>query len=434
MAKNGLTMSKLNQFIREDEQWALCIGAGTSLPLLPSWNKLIDKLIEKLKLPEIKTNEFVKDGFSLDAIIQAIKERADITDEEFLYTLSEIVYSPIKEQLNEEEIIAFNTVHDFSLGYASKNTKDREARWSLFCKFRDQVFGKTTAHGMAKIMAQGIDEGIKPSAILTFNGEACFLALLNSFLFENHNNTIPEVFDRVVNILSDRKSKNIPYYHCHGIIPNDIKTYKEGCIANEKLVFSEDSYLQLANSNFSWQSSSFISTCIHNRVIFVGVSLTDSNMRRWLSWIHNAKMSEMELNGLGVEDDENKDNGAVKNSTEEEKKDNKKKKIKKSTEHFWIKVKPKKDDLEKLYDNPKSIHNWDEVLESIQNWYENLVSILGVRIIWIDEWAEVPKAMGIILGIDPENTNTNKVKKTNRKDVKSTHVKHKTKKAPKRKP
>ena len=429
MAKQGLTLNKLNGCIRKDEQWALCIGAGTSLPLLPSWNKLIDKLIEKLKLPEIKTNGFIKDGFSLDAIIQAIKERADITDKGFLDTLSEIVYSPIKEQLSEKEIVAFNTVHDFSLGYASKNTKDREARWGLFCKFRDQVFGETTAYGMAKIMAQGFDKGIKPSAILTFNGEACFLALLNSFLFENHNNTIPEDFDRVVNILSDRKSKNIPYYHCHGIIPNKISIYKEGFNANEKLVFSEDSYLQLANSNFSWQSSSFISTCIHNRVIFVGVSLTDSNMRRWLSWIHNAKMSEMELNALGVEDDENKDNGAVKKSIEE---DNNKKKNKESTEHFWIKVKPQKDDWKKWYENPKSIQNWDEALVSIQKWYENLVSILGVRIIWIDEWSEVPKAMGIILGIiDPEKTNSNKAKKTNRKSIKSTHVKQKNKRTQK---
>ena len=393
MAKKGLTITELNEIIRKDEQWALCIGAGTSLPLLPSWNGLINNLIEKLKLPEIKTDGFVKEGFSLDAIIQAIKEKSNISDKKFLSILSEIVYTPIKNQLNDEEIIAFNTVHDYSIGYASQNTSDREDRWKLFCKYRDRVFKRTTAYGMAKVLAQGFKKGIKPNAILTFNGEACFLALLNSFLFEQNDNTIPEDFERVVNIISDRKSKHIPYYHCHGIIPNEIETYKNGFKADEKLVFSEDSYLQLANSNFSWQSSSFISTCIHNKVIFVGVSLTDSNMRRWLSWIHNAKLNEMKSNELWNKENENKNR-------------------KDSTEHYWIKVKPKKNDWEKFYESPIK-HSWDEILVSIQKWYENLVSILGVRIIWIDDWGEVPKAIGSIVGIIPYKNTTRKTKKRN---------------------
>ncbi len=386
MAKEGLTIPELFRFIRKGEQWALCIGAGTSKPLLPDWYGLIGDLIKKLELPNITIEDFVKDGFSLDAIIQAIKEMSNIDDKDFLELLSDIIYSPIKNQLNKEEQVAFNTAHDWTIGHASTNTKNRSERWELFCQFRERVFGKTTAFNLAKIIAEGFEKGITPSTILTFNGEACFLALLNSFLFENKNKALPDYFDRVINSISDNKNERIPCYHCHGIIPNKDVRYKNGYKADEKLVFSEDSYLQLANNNFSWQSSSFINTCLHNKVIFVGVSLTDSNMRRWLSWIHYTKLREKEMNEMPDKD---------------------------STEHYWIKVKPS---------------NFD-----YQIWYENLVSLLGVRIIWIDNWTEVATAIGIILGItSPQKHKGNsKTKKYNTKKNISLHTKRSTKKTSK---
>lgn len=152
----------------------MCIGAGTSKPLLPDWYGLIGDLIKKLKLPNITIEDFVKDGFSLDAIIQAIKEMSNIDDKDFLELLSDIIYSPIKNQLNKEEQVAFNTAHDWTIGHASTNTKNRSERWELFCQFRERVFGKTTAFYLAKIIAEGFEKGITPSTILTFNGEACF--------------------------------------------------------------------------------------------------------------------------------------------------------------------------------------------------------------------------------------------------------------------
>ena len=355
MAKKGLSISTLNRVLKEGEQWALCIGAGTSKFLIPDWKELINKLIEDLSLPnKEKVDDIFALGYSFDAIIQAIKDMTGMDDKVFIEYLSDIIYSPIKNQLDDKEWIAFKTVHDWTIGYASKDTTDHQERWDLFSECKERVFKNTTAYSLAKMLANGFSKGIKPSSILTFNGEACFLALLNSFLFDNNSHCIPKQFDRIINSISDRGSTKIPYYHCHGTISIKDVIYKKGYKANEKLVFSEDSYLQLANNNFSWQSSSFINTCLHNKVVFIGVSLTDSNMRRWLSWIHHTKMKEMELNKMSFD-------------------------IGKSTEHYWINVRPNE--------------------KKLQKWYESLVSLLGVRIIWISKWSEAADALGIMLGI-----------------------------------
>ena len=89
---------------------------------------------------------------------------------------------------------------------------------------------------------------------------------------------------------------------------NDAKPRK-GRNANEKLVFLEESYLQLANSPMSWQAINFIENCMQSKMVFVGVSLSDPNMRRWLGWIHNNKVQELKSNGIAYSE---------------------------STEHFWI--------------------------------------------------------------------------------------------------
>ena len=117
-------------------------------------------------------------------------------------------------------------------------------------------------------------------------------------------------------------------------------------------MLTEDNYLELANNSFSWQATSFIDNCMNRRVVFCGVSLTDANMRRWLSWIHANKMAEFKENGLDCKD---------------------------ATEHFWICKKP------------------NTIQEKI--WLEESVAHLGVRLVWIDEWNQTGKVLKRMLGL-----------------------------------
>jgi hypothetical protein len=124
--------------------------------------------------------------------------------------------------------------------------------------------------------------------------------------------------------------------------------------ASDKLVFSESSYLNLANTNFSWQSTEFISYCLNHTIIFIGVSLTDPNMRRWLSWIQKLKETEVLENNILP-----------------------KEVLKQSYSHYWINKKP--DNIEEI------------------EWIEACVKHLGIKIIWLDKWEDLHQTLKLMI-------------------------------------
>lgn len=351
MAKIGLDISTIQPVLKDVKMgsgWSLCIGAGTSVPVLPDWFSLVEKLIAKNCIAEdiIDIDVYKKMGFSADAMIQAVKNRLDIDDNEFINMLSEEVYSPIRENVDLSEWKAFIKVQE-AVALAGISEGD----WKAFKGVIDKVLHNTSANLLAEAVIKSLENGVSPKAILTFNGEAIFFALLNYYYWMNRTDD-KNKFDRVVNGITNRHINRIPYIHCHGVLPiNGIET-RTGHNASDKLVFSEDSYLQLANSPLSWQSLNFIENCTQSKMVFVGVSLSDPNMRRWLGWIHSNKMNEFRINGLDC---------------------------KNATEHFWINKKPKTD-VEKI-------------------WIEESVAHLGVRLVWINEWSQVGEALQKMLGL-----------------------------------
>lgn len=351
MAKPGLDIKTILPVLRDANSkngWSICIGAGTSKPLLPDWYSLVEKLINNNcdKEEIIDIEKYKKLGFTPDAMIQAVKNHFKFSDETFLKLLSEEVFLPIKSKLNNEEWETFIKVHE-----GNNMSLITKKEWKIFEQVITKCFYSTTSNFIAKVIIDSIENDIAPKSVLTFNGEAILLSLLNYYFYIKTNSQKLK-FDRVVNSISMRDKNRIPYIHCHGVIPINDVPIKTGKKASDKLVFSEESYLQLANNAFSWQSNSFIDNCINSKMVFIGVSLTDSNMRRWLSWIHANKIKELALNEIEYTD---------------------------ATEHFWICVKPESKQ-EKL-------------------WIEESVAHLGVRLVWIDNWNQTGKVLTKMLGI-----------------------------------
>ena len=351
MAKQGLHVDTIYPVLKDAHTrtgWSLCIGAGTSSPIIPDWFQLVDSLIAKHCRAEDKINidEYKKLGFSADAMIQAVKNNLKSTDNEFIQMLSDVIYEKIKNQLTTRQWKSFCVVHN------SQNfSAIIKSAWNDFIYIRENVLNKTSAYQLAKVIISAIENDIAPKTILTFNGEAILLAMMNSFYVDRGlGNKI--VFDRVLNSIINTKQSRIPYIHCHGVVSINGTAPKSGYIANDKLVFSEDSYLHIANTTFSWQSANFINSCLNSKIVFIGVSLTDSNMRKWLSWIHSNKINELKENHLSQEN---------------------------VTEHFWIKKSPPTKQ-EKL-------------------WIEESVSHLGIRLIWVDEWTQVGTVLNKMLGL-----------------------------------
>ena len=112
-------------------------------------------------------------------------------------------------------------------------------------------------------------------SIITFN----FDSLIEEQLTQNR---IPNksIFSESIG----HESYELPVYHVHGFLP------RSGSIPSDsELVFSEDSYHSQFIDSFSWSNLIQLNKLTQNTCLFVGISLTDPNMRRLLdvAWRKN---------------------------------------------------------------------------------------------------------------------------------------------------
>lgn len=352
MAKKGLELKDLSSLVKErckTSGWALCVGAGVSVPAFPSWNTLTEHLaardvgsVNAAKLISVLAGEF-----SYDALIQAAKDRLGYDDGKFAKILTVELYSNIRSTLNRTEWKVFTKVLS-SIRVSDIEARDRKSFLDIVRKYFKNMSGLL----IAEIISDIVETNLAPSAILSFNAEPLLLTLIKAFTAERIAPSKREVIDVVTHGISNRRANRIPYYFCHGLLPVPAaRTSNQTAQSIDKLVFSETNYLQLSNSTFSWQSSVFIDICSSKSVVFIGVSLSDSNMRRWLSWIYDNRVQELRVHHAykGV-----------------------------STSHLWINKLP--------------------ASSAERDWIESSVAHLGVRLIWIKSWSEVGQALNLLLG------------------------------------
>lgn len=359
MAKKGLDIRSIGTVIKDistKASWSLCVGAGISKPLLPDWYGLVEKLIQNQckSADRISVSEFKETGFSPDTMIQAVKNHLKTDDNTFIRMLSEELYAPIKSSLTPEEWLVFIKMHERdNFGLLTK------PELAMLDTVVNKLFVNTSAKKIADVIVEARQNNLAPNSILSFNGEAILLSLIQ-YCYYKKTGRKKSICRRVVNSISYKDNLKMPYIHCHGSIPifdSNFENHYIGRNAFDKLVFSEEKYLQLANASFSWQSASFIDTCLNNKIVFIGVSLTDGNMRRWLSWMHANKMQEFSENSIDTTD---------------------------STEHFWINIKPRN--------------------AITKTWIEESVAHLGIRLIWIDNWSQLDTVLRKMLGLSKKHS------------------------------
>lgn len=363
MPKSGLEINKLQPFLQNSANsngWALCVGAGISEPIFPNWKKLVQQLIslevggeEALVLAERLLNIF-----SADAVIQASQERLGLSNKDFAAMLVKELYRLVSDNLTASEFTLFTRC---LISHASDLTR---AQWRAFLDIIRTKFPHVTALQIAIVLNQIIESDLSPIAVLSFNAESLLPALINAVYREglpgkraptNKQANGKKILDIVTHSISSRRRSRMPYIFCHGLLPvPQKKTLRRQTQSIDKLVFSESDYLQLTNATFAWQSSAFFDICVSRSVVFLGVSLSDSDMRRWLSLVHANRLNELKLfhSFSGP-----------------------------STTHYWIRKAP---------DNSKE-----------KPWIESLVSHLGIRLVWIDKWCQAGEALRKLLGIGP---------------------------------
>ena len=131
--------------------------------------------------------------------------------------------------------------------------------------------GRTTLNAIGDLIARSkANRGV--ASVVTFN----FDDLLERELEGRRVKVQPVIDATRVN------GNGIPIVHAHGFVP------RTGPISRKDVVFTEPDYHHLTESVFHWSLSFMVERLRKNTVLFVGLSMSDPNLRRLLDASRNS--------------------------------------------------------------------------------------------------------------------------------------------------
>ena len=304
--------SRFNQYIKELQQEyaldnvVLFLGAGASKDAnIATWNDLISKLFVELinKVIE-KDNKRISRSESGKIVESLIKQRDS----------SPLLQARLLRRGLEAD---FEDLIRYILYKEAKNTSDLLKELAQLC-----------VPNRGKVGIQ---------AIVNYNFDDLVEKNLKNIRVKYHS------------IYAEGMVPNndeVGIYHVHGFIPQEKGDYKN--LAKSLLVFSEEGYHKLLLEPYNWANITQLNYLINNCCVFIGLSMTDPNLRRLL-----------EVAAQKQRDGEQ------------------------SCRHYAIMMKQK---IEGSGDS-QGLANFEKANASLQ---ESLYEELGVNIIWIDEFSEIP--------------------------------------------
>ena len=289
----ALHVTNLTQALRLGRLTLVC-GAGASIEAgIPVWGDLLGKLLETMM-------ERISQSYSMNLGRKAAAE--------------------FQKRHHESALI---------LGKYLKNNLGRD----FASHTRDALYAANpiTSPLIKSIvsLARPQRDGRPLDSIITFN----FDGLIEENLTANSIPNRPISSEAVKHNPSE-----LPIYHVHGYLPRKGKIQSDA-----DLVFSEDAYHSQFIDPFSWSNLIQLNKLTHNTCLFVGISLTDPNMRRLLdvAWRKNSA---------------------------------------RALSHYIVKKAPRS--------------SGEDVTDQLTMLLEEQdANALGLNVIWIDEFAELPRIL-----------------------------------------
>ncbi len=147
--------------------------------------------------------------------------------------------------------------------------------------------------------------------------------------------------------------KELGIYHVHGFIPRDTDNYMS--LENSNLVFSEEEYHQIMSDPYNWANLSQLEFLTNDTCVFIGLSLTDPNLRRILDISSHKKSVRYN-----------------------------------KTYHYAFLKKP-------VFNTSNENENMEKFKKVNIDLLETFYRESGISIIWFDEFKELPKLLNILL-------------------------------------
>lgn len=332
--------------------WTLCLGAGISKGIVPDWFGLTHNVVNSAFRKNISLKEFseaVNDsGWSLDSWIQAAANKyfADgKSSSDFKNLLEDELYSVIRSKANglglEKYLIQV-------LSFPKSAPKNRVIE---VCDFLEDAFSKSTLFQVGNALIKCAKNNTAPKAVITFNADTLLETYIDLKLRSLHYrgpgpHGHPDYPFVQVTRPTLKSGDKISIIHCHGAISPRISADIKHRDSRDRLIFLEQEYLAMGASQSVWGESEFLFHAHSTKMVFLGLSMSDTNIRKWMNGINLERIRDLSL--FGCDEAPN-------------------------PHHIWIKPEPKSAELEEIY------------LLSLQH--------LGVRPGWIKTWQDVESAI-----------------------------------------
>jgi hypothetical protein len=237
----------------------LFLGAGVSTPHgLPSWSDLISRFL----FPEQKLDPSLGPALTKSP---RFPDRFEDINPGFFRISSSALSAFLTEKYGFSPTVLARLIEEQERSTSSGYTGFLEAvRGHLYQDYHEERQANTL-DAVTRLAAAGYSKNGMPE-IVSFNYDD----LVENKLCELGVPAYP-IFDE-----SPPNKAGIPVVHVHGFIP------RIGVIPQHKLVFSEQDYHALANQHFDWRVSRIEHNLRTNTALFVGLSMSDPNLRRLL--------------------------------------------------------------------------------------------------------------------------------------------------------
>ena len=239
------TITELSQKLK-DGRLTLVVGAGCSIGAgIPLWNELLTRLLESM-LKKMKSN----DSNSLSEVLPLEFQKR--------YNPSALIVGKyLKSNLGDDFLIELrNALYQNN---------------PITCEVVDAIIN----------LSRPQRDGKSLDSIITFN----FDSLIEENLEKSNIKHKAVYTEGIRNI-----PQEIPIYHVHGYLPRNGKLTEDN-----EIVFSEESYHSQFIDPFSWSNLIQLNKLSQNTCLFVGLSVTDPNLRRLLD-VANRKNPQRSLN------------------------------------------------------------------------------------------------------------------------------------------
>jgi len=232
-----------------DGNLTLVLGAGVSIDSgMPDWSSLLDSLFVRLLTRELAEGSDIRD----EEIAAIVKRLKDVDDPSPLMTARYL-----RKGLTDLPSDASDTFHSTVSNVLYESAK-RHSRADTWVK------------ALAK-MTHPRRTGAKVKAVVTYNFDD---------LLEKELTKTGDLYRSIFREGETATNDELPIYHVHGFLPEDRDTYDH--LEESTLVFSEEGYHEIYVDSYHWSNLVQLNLLRESTCLFIGLSLTDPNLRRLL--------------------------------------------------------------------------------------------------------------------------------------------------------